>query len=256
MLCSILADGFGEPTRARQRDAEGVEGLHRIARSRVPAPIRDEARLVAEAAASALGPGDRRRVVAGPKRQPAHLLEQVRALDRIAVGTQAIEARLEAGAGTLAVAGLPVQRADLAAQASRRDDITRRADLAPQRLVELERVGAPSRKSEQISEPLARGMRQVVAVGAVRERAQGALVVADRVVVGIDAARPVAGREQVACALGLVGREAPVMAERFEIAQPLRSSPGRVRSRARFARAACARGAAGSDGRPHGRGRG
>ena len=82
-----LADRFGEPTRSRQRDAEGVEGLHAhrdgLALAR---RSRDEARLVAGRGERALGPGDRRCVVAGPKRQPAHFLEQVRALDRIAAG--------------------------------------------------------------------------------------------------------------------------------------------------------------------------
>ena len=54
-----------------------------------------------------------RGVVAGAKRQPTHLLEEVSALDRIAVLAEQFEARREAGAGPLAVAGLPVQPADL-----------------------------------------------------------------------------------------------------------------------------------------------
>ncbi len=45
------------------------------------------------------------------------------------------------------------------------------------------------------------------------ERVEGPLVVLDRVRVGVHAARPVAGRHQVARASGFVGAEGPVMAE-------------------------------------------
>ena len=76
-----------------------------------------------------LGPRDGAGIVAGPKREPAHLLEQMRALDRIAVVAEPLEARREAGAGALAVARFPVQSADLPVQARGARAIAGRLDL-------------------------------------------------------------------------------------------------------------------------------
>src|SRR5688572_8104535 len=50
---------------------------------------------------------------------------------------------------------------------------------------------------------------------------------ADGIIVGVDRPRPVARGNDIACAFGLVGSEAPVVAERFQIAQPLRMCTGK-----------------------------
>ena len=65
-----------------------------------------------------------------------------------------------------------------------------------------EGLGAPAGERQQVGEPLARDARLGLAGLASGEGAQGALVVADRVVVGVDRARPVAGGQQVARAPG------------------------------------------------------
>src|SRR5207245_11116520 len=60
--------------------------------------------------------------------------------------------------------------------------------------------------------------------GARRALGQGAergLVVPDRIVVGIESARPIAGGQEIARAPRLVRAEAPMVAEGFEIAQTL-----------------------------------
>src|SRR4029450_7629349 len=59
-----------------------------------------------------------------------------------------------------------------------------------------------------------------------------ALLRADCIVVGIDRPRPIAGSHEVACASGLVRREAPMVAERFQIAQSLRVRTGGALERA------------------------
>src|SRR5262249_58888106 len=55
---------------------------------------------------------------------------------------------------------------------------------------------------------------------------EGSLVAPNRVVVRVDRAGPVAGRDQVARPTRSVGAEAPVMAERREVAQPVRTRAG------------------------------
>ena len=82
---------------------------------------------------SPLGPRDGAGVVASTKGEPAHLLEQLRALDRIAVLAQPLEARLEAGAGALAITGFPVQSTDLAVQARCTRAIAERSQTRPGR---------------------------------------------------------------------------------------------------------------------------
>ena len=76
-----------------------------------------------------LGPGDGAVVIAGAKRQPAHLLEQVRPLDRIAVVAEQRQAVREAGAGALALARLPVQPANLPLHAGGGSAVAVIADL-------------------------------------------------------------------------------------------------------------------------------
>jgi hypothetical protein len=63
-----------------------------------------------------LGPHDGAGIVAGSKCEPAYLLEQLSALDRIAILAEPFETRRETGAGALAIAGLPVQSTDFPAQ--------------------------------------------------------------------------------------------------------------------------------------------
>ena len=151
---------------------------------------------------------------------------------------QPLEARRKASAGALAIAGLPMQPADLAVQARGARAIRSRLQLLAHRLVVCERLASPSAEREQIGEPLAHRLHLAVAALTVRERAQGAFVVADRVIVSVDGARPVAGGHQVARAPALVGREAPVVAKRFQVAQPLRLAGRRhARARGRPARA-------------------
>ena len=125
-----------------------------------------------------------------------------------------------------------MQSADLAVQARGARAIRRRLELLPHRLVVRERLGPPPGERQQIGEPLAHGLHLALAGLAVGQRAQRALVVADRIVVGVDRARPVAGGHQVARALGLVGGEAPVVAERLQIAQSLRVRAGGALERA------------------------
>ena len=180
----------------------------------------------------ALGPFDGAGVVARAKREAAHLLEKVRTLERIAVIAQAFETRRKAGAGALAVAGFPVQTADLPVQARAGRVIAAGLDLLQYRFVVRECLGPPPDEAQQIGEALARGACLALAELALGERAQRALVVTDRVVVGVNRTRPVAGRQQIAGSAWLIGAEAPVVAERFEVAEPLGVRAGGTLQRA------------------------
>ena len=63
-------------------------------------------------------------------------------------------------------------------------------ELLPHRFVVRERLGPPPGERQQIREPLAHRLHLVIAGLAVGERAQRALVVADRIVVGVDRRAP------------------------------------------------------------------
>ena len=173
-----------------------------------------------------LGPCDGGGIVAAPKREPTHLLKEVRTLDRIAVVAEQLEARREAASGALAIARFPVEPADLPAQAGSPDAIPGRLDLLAHAFVVREGLGPPAGEPEEIGEALARDPHLGVAGPALAEGAERALVVADRVVVRIDCARPVAGGQQIAGALGLVRAVAPVVPEGFEVGQSLRVRAG------------------------------
>ncbi len=80
-----------------------------------------------------------------------------------------------------------------------------------------EGLGPPPGEPQQIGEPLAHGADVAVAAGTLAERLERALVVANRVFVGMHRARPIAGGDQVARPAELVRAEAPVMTECFEV---------------------------------------
>src|SRR5215510_10419576 len=80
---------------------------------------------------------------------------------------------------------------------------------------------SPAPEPQEIGEPLARGAPLRLGRRALTEDREGALVVTNRVVVRVDRARPVAGSQQVASALGPVRAEAPVVAEGLQIGEPL-----------------------------------
>src|SRR6266498_3917787 len=81
-------------------------------------------------------------------------------------------------------------------------------------LVMLDRLRAASQWCQEIPETLAHGALLVERAGLLK-RPEGPLVVAGRVLVGVDGARPIARRHQVARAPTPVGPEAPVVAERL-----------------------------------------
>ena len=180
-----------------------------------------------------LGPGDGAGVVARSKREPSDLLEQLRALDRIAVAIEQLQARAkQAPARSRSPPSqcrppiLRCRRAAPAWSACQLELVTQRHRSA--RDASARRPVSASRSRE----PLAHRPHLVLAALALGERAERALIVADRVVVGVDRARPVAGGHQIARALGLVGRKAPVVAERFQIAQSLRAGAAGALERA------------------------
>src|SRR5262249_33119528 len=145
---------------------------------------------------------------------------------------QALETGRETGAGALAVAGLPVQPAELPLQACPGGAIVAALDLLPHRLVVRERLGTPSDEPEQIGKALARGARLGLAQLARGEGGERALVVADRLLVGVDRPRPVAGGQEITRPARLVGAKAPVAAERLEIAEPFGVRAGQSLQRA------------------------
>src|SRR5581483_9681470 len=144
-----------------------------------------------------LGPRDRGLVVARAEREPAHLLEEVGALDRIALLAEPIEARGEAGGGPLAVARLPVETPELPEEPGRERPVAGPLARLADGLEVGEGLRAASGQPEQIAQPLADRRDLAVAVRALGEGAQGALVVPDRVVVGVHRARPVARGHEV-----------------------------------------------------------
>src|SRR5262249_58960500 len=77
-----------------------------------------------------------------------------------------------------------------------------------------------------ICQPSTDRLHPTVGGRAVGERAQSALVMADGIIVRVHRARSVSGSHEVARAFGLIGGKAPVMAQRFEIAQPRRLRAG------------------------------
>src|SRR5207249_3765484 len=111
--------------------------------------------------------------------------------------------------------------ADLPVQAGGSRAVPGRLDLRPDRLVVSECLCPTASQPEQIGQSLSRYPRLGIAGAALTKGVEGAPVVADRVVVRVDRARPIAGGEQVAGALELVRAQAPMAAEGFEIAQAL-----------------------------------
>ena len=195
-----LVHRLGQAAGARERDAERVVGLRSRGGGLARALGLDGAvRLGRHFREGPLGPCDGGGIVAGPKREPTHLLKEVRTLDRIAVVAEPLEARREAASGALAIARFPVESADLAVEARGPRAIPGRLDLLRAR---LRSARGPRRRrpvnAEQIGEPLARDPHLGVAVPALAEGAERALVVADRIVVRVDRARPVAGGQQIA----------------------------------------------------------
>ena len=97
-----------------------------------------------------------------------------------------------------------------------------------------EGVASPPGERQQVGKPLAHCPHLCVAGLAVGERAQRALVVADGIIVGVYGPPPVAGGNQIARTLRLVGREAPVVTQGLQVAQALR-----VCARGELERPAC-----------------
>ena len=120
MLCSIRSTACLELARPRERHAQRVVGLRlrcrRLADALAVGRRRVRPRRLGK---RPLGPGDRARIVAGAKGQATDLLVELGALDRIARFAEPLDAGGEAGPGALAVAGLPMQPADLAVEACR-----------------------------------------------------------------------------------------------------------------------------------------
>src|SRR5262245_56318181 len=118
----------------------------------------------------------------------------MRALERIAVFAETLESGGEAGTGALAVAGIPVQRADFPVKTSDRRAIAARVALVTQRFVLGQRVVAVSREGLKVGEALPHGPRLLATRGALGEGCERALVVTERVVVGVDRTGPIARR--------------------------------------------------------------
>src|SRR6185503_3755836 len=113
-----LLDRFGEAAGARQGHAERVIRLDshdgRLAEA---LGLGGGVVLLRRLGQRALGPADRGGVVAGAKCQSPHLLEEMGTLDRIAAVAEVPETIGEADRSPIAVAGIPVKRADLAEHA-------------------------------------------------------------------------------------------------------------------------------------------
>src|SRR5204863_7896835 len=171
-------------------------------------------------------------VVAGAEREPSHLLKEMGPLDRIVVLAEQLQAGREAGAGALAIACFPWKPADLPLHAGCRHAVAVSLAVLSHRFVVGERFGSAPGEPQEIGKPLVRGACVAAAAGALGKGLQRAVVVADRVVVGVHRARPVAGGDQVARSTKLVRAEAPVVTEGFEIAQPLGPRAGRLLERA------------------------
>jgi hypothetical protein len=167
-----------------------------------------------------LGPLDGTCVVAGPKAQAANLLEQLRPLDQLTVVTEEIQPGRERELGELPIAGFPVERADLAVQTSRIDAVRRRCQLPEHCLEVRQGFGSIAGQSEEVSQSLPNNSHLASAISTLRERSQRARIVAHRIVIGINRASPVSGGDQICRAPPFVGSEAPVMSERFKLAQP------------------------------------
>ena len=190
-----------------------------------------------------------RGVVPGAKGEPAHLLEQVRALDRVAVRRPGSPARRRSrparSRSPASQCRPPILRSTRAARA--------RSSRRLRRLLHAvvgQRLGAaPAGRAGRRA--LARGQRLARRRRRVGERAQDTLVVADRVVVGVDGARPVAGGQQVGAPRSLSARgssDGPAPRARRAAAAPRTARALRARGR-RAGAARCAAPAAGS-GRP------
>src|SRR5512134_394575 len=102
-------------SRPSHRDPQRVQGVrHRAGGCAVcPRALRFAER--------ALRPVERAAVVAAAEREPPHLLVEVGALDWFAFVLQQREALLERSKPSLALARVPVERADLAAEPGLRD---------------------------------------------------------------------------------------------------------------------------------------
>ena len=140
----------------------------------------------------------------------------------IAVLAQLIEARRKARRGSLPVAAFPVQPAYFAIQATGARTISHRLDFLPYRLVMRESLCTPVGERQEVRKSLADRLHQVIATLAAGEGTQSAIVMANGIIIGIHSARPVSGRHQIAGAFGLIRSQAPVMPQRFEIAQSRR----------------------------------
>ena len=102
--------------------------------------------------------------------------------------------------------------------------VRRRRPARPRLFVARERVGPATHGPKQIAEALAHDEDVALAVPALGERRERALVVSNRVVVRVDPARPVPRGRQVARPAGAVGAQAEVVAERLEVLQALRGA--------------------------------
>ena len=170
-----------------------------------------------------LGPLDCLLVVSDSKGEPSHLLIELRQLVVLRLIVEQGQARPVLGEGTVTIAGVPVQGADLAVEASLQRAIPRllrqRHHLAEASQGDL----LVTEAAHHIAQPLAgRHPLRSAAVDTARlERFQRALVMASRVLVGVEVACPVAGGNQVPRCLVLVGAQTEVMPERLEILEPL-----------------------------------
>ena len=125
-----LVDRLDRAAFARERHAQRVEGVRPRRGCLARALGVGRGLLVGRRFGQRfLGPRDGAGVVAGSKCEPTDLLEQLRALDRIAILAEPLEARRETGAGALAIAGLPMQSADLPVQPRGAGAISSRLEL-------------------------------------------------------------------------------------------------------------------------------
>ena len=153
-----LLDRLGEAAGARERDAQRVVGLRArcggLARALgvgggASARAASASARSAQAMAPALSP-------ARNASRPISWNSCARSIG-IAVLAEPLETRGEAGPGALAIAGFPVQSADLALQARGAGAIRRGLELLAHRLVVRESLGPPPGERQQIGEPLAHG---------------------------------------------------------------------------------------------------
>ena len=157
--------------------------------------------------------------VAAPEQEPPHLLVEVRQLHVLHPALQEGEPGFQIAPGQIAIPRVPVEGRHLPVETRLIRPVSARHGGAQHRRELRECRLTPAHQAQDVAETLLdrealRGLRS-----ALLQRSERALVVAHRIGIGVDPARPVPGRDQIPGAAELLRAQGEVVSERLEILQ-------------------------------------